>query len=152
MTNGVWQDNSRASSETNSDETVVMFNLDRLNEGRPEWVGRNAYGGGQIPKDPEALNEALVQRVNTGRFRWEVGGSSNGPQTQRLQTAGPNLDGPHFLSDPDPHHIVHSHSVSLDTGLNNILHSESIDFGPGPPYSPSIASDPGTLTNLLCED
>ena len=81
-----------------------------------------------------------------------MGGSSDGPQIHRLQTTGQNLDGPHFLFDLDLHHIVHSHSVSLDTRLNNILPSESVDFGPGPPYSPSIASDPGTSKNLLCEE
>ena len=81
-----------------------------------------------------------------------MGGSSDGPQIHRLQTTGQNLDGPHFLSDLDLHHIVHSHSVSLDTRLNNILPSESVDFGQGPPYSPSIASDPGTSKNLLCEE
>ena len=42
--------------------------------------------------------------------------------------------------------------MSLDTGLNNILPFESVDFGPGHPYSPSIASDPDTSTNLLCEE
>ena len=72
MTNGVWRDNFKASYETNIDETVVMFNLDRLNEGRPEWVRRDAWGGGQIPKDLKPLIEALVQRVDRDRFRWEV--------------------------------------------------------------------------------
>ena len=42
MTIGVWQDNSRVGSETDSDETVVMLNLDMLNEGRLEWVSRDA--------------------------------------------------------------------------------------------------------------
>ena len=46
MTNGVWRDNSKASFETDNDETVVMFNLDRLNKGRLEWVRRDAWGGG----------------------------------------------------------------------------------------------------------
>ena len=72
MTNGVWRDNFKASYETNIDETVVMFNLDRLNEGHPEWVRRDAWGGGQIPEDLKPLIEALVQRVDRDRFRWEV--------------------------------------------------------------------------------
>ena len=42
MTIGVWQDNSRVGSETDSDETVVMLNLDMLNEGCLEWVSRDA--------------------------------------------------------------------------------------------------------------
>ena len=79
MTNGVWRDNFKASSKTDSDETVVMFILDRLNEGRLEWVRRDAWGGRQIPEDPEPLIEALVQRVDIDKFRWEMGGSSDGP-------------------------------------------------------------------------
>ena len=42
MTIGVWQDNSRVGSETDSDETMVMLNLDMLNEGCLEWVSRDA--------------------------------------------------------------------------------------------------------------
>ena len=61
-----------------------MFNLDRLNEGCFEWVHRDAWGGGKIPEDLEPLIEALVQGVDKDRFRWEVGGSSDGPQIHRL--------------------------------------------------------------------
>ena len=42
--------------------------------------------------------------------------------------------------------------MSLDTGLNNIPPSEYVDFGPGPPPSPLIASDPDTSTNLHYEE
>lgn len=46
MINGVWRDYSRAGSEIDSDETVVMFKLDRLNEGCPEWICRDTWGRG----------------------------------------------------------------------------------------------------------
>ena len=38
MTNGILRENSRSGSETDSDDTMVLFNLDRLNEESPEWV------------------------------------------------------------------------------------------------------------------
>ena len=40
-----------------------MFNLDRLNERRLEWVHRDAWGGGKIPKDPEPLIGKWVDLV-----------------------------------------------------------------------------------------
>ena len=46
MTNGVLRRTSRSSSATDSDETVLLFNLDRLNEERPEWVRRDAWDRG----------------------------------------------------------------------------------------------------------
>nr|POE70532.1 hypothetical protein CFP56_22974 [Quercus suber] len=88
MTNVVWRDYSRAGSETNSDETVVIFNLNRLNKGCPEWVRRDTWGRGQILEDLKPLIEALVQRVDRDRFRLEVGGPRDGPQIHRLQTLG----------------------------------------------------------------
>ena len=39
MTNGEFREVTESSSATESDfETVIMFNLDRLNEDRPEWL------------------------------------------------------------------------------------------------------------------
>ena len=39
MNNGEFREVTESSSATESDfETVVMFNLDRLNEDRPEWL------------------------------------------------------------------------------------------------------------------
>lgn len=46
MTNGVLKRNSRSSFETDSDVTMLLFNLDRLNEERPEWICRDAWGRG----------------------------------------------------------------------------------------------------------
>ena len=36
MTNGVLRENPRTGSETNNDDTMVLFNLDKLNEELPE--------------------------------------------------------------------------------------------------------------------
>ena len=38
-----------------------------------------------IPEYPDSYIEALVQRVNKGRFRFELGDSSNGPSLVRPQ-------------------------------------------------------------------
>lgn len=44
MTNGVLRDKSRSNSATKNDDTVVLFNLDRLNKDCPEngYVGMHA--------------------------------------------------------------------------------------------------------------
>ena len=86
MTNGSLRENSRSSSATDSDEIVLLFNLDRLNEDCPEWVRRNAWSREQIPEMLDPYIESLVQRVDRNRF--EVGGSSDGPQIRRSQELG----------------------------------------------------------------
>ena len=42
MTNGVLREGSGIGSKTDSDDTVVLFNLDRLNEECPEEAHRDA--------------------------------------------------------------------------------------------------------------
>jgi len=81
MTNGSLRENSRSSFATDNDETVLMFNLYRLNKDCPEWVRRNAWSGEQIPEMPVLYFEDLIQRVDRNRF--EVNGSSDGPQIRR---------------------------------------------------------------------
>ena len=82
-TNGTLRENSRSNSDTDSDETVLMFNLDRLNEGYPDWVRRDAWSRGQIPVIPNPFIDNLVQRVDRNRLRFGVGDSSTGPQIKR---------------------------------------------------------------------
>nr|POE76348.1 hypothetical protein CFP56_34515 [Quercus suber] len=58
-----------------------------------------------------------------------------------------------YLVEPEPQvEIAHSHTVSLDTGLNNIITTDPTDFGPSPPSPISVSSDPGILTSLHCEE
>ena len=67
------------SSKTESDSvTERLYNLDKLNEDRPEVLVGAAWGHGQILKSSEELVESLVQRVNRGMVRFERGSSSLG--------------------------------------------------------------------------
>ena len=71
------------SSETESDSvTERLYNLDKLNEDRPEVLVGAAWRRGQIPESPEELVESLVQRVNRGMVRFERGSSSLGQNLQ----------------------------------------------------------------------
>nr|POE68623.1 hypothetical protein CFP56_62623 [Quercus suber] len=80
MTNGELREATKSSSAIESDsETVVMFNLDKLNEDRPIWLRGAAWERGQIPESTEGLIDPLVSRVDRDRLRVEIGGSSNGP-------------------------------------------------------------------------
>ena len=83
MTNGTLRENSRSNSNIDSDETVLMFNLDRLNEGCLDWVRRDAWSRGQIPVIPDPLIDNLVHGVDRDRLSFEVGDSSTGPQIRR---------------------------------------------------------------------
>lgn len=82
ITTGEMRDNHPSSSGTESSSaTVTMFNLDKLNEDRPEVLQVPAWSHGQIPESFDSLIESLVQRVDWGRFKFEVGNSSStGPQ------------------------------------------------------------------------
>lgn len=65
-----------------------MFNLDRLNDVRPEVRRGFTWEKGLIPESPDPSIETLVQRVNRGRFRFELGDSSirPGPLATQAQT------------------------------------------------------------------
>ena len=56
-----------------------MFNLDKLNEDRPEVRQDQGWAKGCIPESLDSFIESLVQRVNRRRFRFGLGSSSHGP-------------------------------------------------------------------------
>lgn len=86
ITNREMRDNHPTSSEIeNSSTTGTMFNLNKLNDDRLEVVRGIAWNRGQIPESPDSVIESLVQRVDRGRFRFEIGSSNNGPQRLRPQ-------------------------------------------------------------------
>ena len=75
------RDTNQDSSETESESlTETLFNLDSLNESRPEAMQGTRWMHGQIPESPDSVIPPLVQRVNRGRLRFEVGDSSLGPR------------------------------------------------------------------------
>ena len=63
-----------SSSAMESDsETVVMFNLDRINDDRPAWLRGTAWERGQIPESTDGLIDSLGIREDTDRLQAEVG-------------------------------------------------------------------------------
>ena len=66
-------------SDTDNDTTTITFNLDSLNEDGPT-VQCQGWDKGCIPKSPDSYIESLVQRINRGRFRFELGDSSDRPK------------------------------------------------------------------------
>lgn len=78
MTNGELREEPNSTSATKSDsETVVMFNLGRLNDDRPEWLRWDAWNRGQIPDSIDSIIESLVTRVDKDRLRPDFGSSSS---------------------------------------------------------------------------
>lgn len=72
-------------SKSSSDTIAILFNLDRLNETRLEVMQCHGWEKGCIPESPNSYIENLVQRVDRGRFRFELGDSSNGPGLMATQ-------------------------------------------------------------------
>ena len=60
MTNGNNQHPHVENSETESDTTAIMFNLDSLNEKRPEIAQNSLWRKGCIPESPDSFIENLV--------------------------------------------------------------------------------------------
>ena len=88
-TNGILREPPLPHSDSESDFiTAVMFNLDALNEVRPDVMPNSTWDRGQIPESPDSFIETLVQQVDEGRFRFELGDSSSGP---RLKTSEAQL-------------------------------------------------------------
>ena len=79
ITNGQSCHSQFEASDTESDTTAVMFNLDQLNEERPEARQDQGWAKGCIPESPDSYIESLIQKVDRGRCRFELGGSSHGP-------------------------------------------------------------------------
>ena len=80
MTNGELKEPTGSSLPIESDsDMVVLFNLDQLNDNRPEWLRGNAWERGQIPESTDGLNNHMVNREERDRLRAAVGSVRNGP-------------------------------------------------------------------------
>ena len=80
MTNGEIREATGSYSATESDsETVVLFNLDRLNDNRPKWLCGNAWERDQIPESTNGLNNHMVNSEERDRLRVAVRSVKNGP-------------------------------------------------------------------------
>nr|POE58039.1 hypothetical protein CFP56_76532 [Quercus suber] len=142
MTNGELREATKSSSATESDsETVVMFNLDKLNEDRPVWLRGAAWERGQILESTEGLIDPLVSRVDRDRLRVEIGGSSNGPNIPIRTSEVAELE--QSLSSPT--------SARFEPGFLSCLHC---DQGRGNLCGPSrkrIGFELGRLVRNICQ-
>ena len=122
-----------------------------------------AWGRGQIPESPDSFIESLVQRVDRGRFKCEIGSSSNKPQVQRPQTlpsemgqagnGNPILGTGQAIIVPGPTEEAHlGPVVSLDTGLENLNTRVPLSLGLGPPSPISTCLDPYPISCLQDEE
>lgn len=151
MTNGELREASRSSSTTESDsKTVVMFNLDRLNDNRPEWVRGAAWERGQIPESPDGSPNSLVNREERDKSRDVTGSVRHGPfiisnsGSAQYQDPFQNMQGLHTTDN-----LVQS--VSLDTGLEAIRNSETYDTDSNHSSSDSARTDPGIQSGIQCD-
>ena len=88
------------SSDTESDfEIVRLFNLDKLNEVRPEWLCWNAWDVGQVPEAIDSFVQPLVNKVDSDSMQFEIGTPSSRPSIRRTTDVGQHLYTTHHVSD-----------------------------------------------------
>lgn len=137
-----------------------MFNMDSLNEERSETRRDQNWAKGCIPGSPDSFVESFVQRVNRGRFRFELGGPSNGPRLvdpqeaeiqnnangqrlQRIQELGSLNGPPQSVSHASPPGDIQPNNV--DFNIRNLNLFELLTLGPGP--SQATTSPPANQQN-----
>ena len=157
ITNGQSQYQDFEESEIENDTTAVLFNLDSLNEERHEIVQSRPWMNGYIPESPDSFIESLVQRVNHGRFRFELGSSITGPsllptQTEEAQSKNVNptstkdqeLDQCVAATDPSPHANLSSSSPAWYTEgrVRDLSPFVLLTLGPSLPFPTTSESTP----------
>nr|POE69558.1 hypothetical protein CFP56_49333 [Quercus suber] len=151
MTNGEFREVTESSSATKNDfETVVMFNLDRLNEDRPEWLRGFAWERGQIPESTDGLINSLAHRVDRNGIQADLEDLRNGPGIGQPNT----LTQTHFTTQSMPGSEVENtptQTVSLDTGLDTIRPSGVADTDLSTSSPTSVRSEPSVLGCLGCD-
>nr|POE81150.1 hypothetical protein CFP56_75245 [Quercus suber] len=151
MTNGEFREVTESSSATKNDfETVVMFNLDRLNEDRPEWLRGFAWDRGQIPESTDGLINSLAHRVDRNGIQADLEDLRNGPGIGQPNT----LTQTHFTTQSMPGSEVENtptQTVSLDTGLDTIRPSGVADTDLSTSSPTSVRSEPSVLGCLGCD-
>nr|POE88635.1 hypothetical protein CFP56_72821 [Quercus suber] len=103
-----------------------------------------------IPESPDSFVESLVQRMDRGRFRFELGSSSNGP----------NLTGPQneSLLTNTSHHNPHANPVeesqpnNIGPNVEELSPFELLTLGPGPFAQLQELISPTQSTTLWCEE
>ena len=151
MTNGELREISESSSATVSEsETVVMFNLDRLNENRPDWLLGDAWERGQIPESSEGLIDNLGSRLVRDKLRFEAGSPSNGSNLNESNVMAQDQNLNQFSHNPQVD-VTQAQTVSLDTGLEALRATEVAESEHSVSFFSSVRSDPGVLNCSLCD-
>nr|POE60195.1 hypothetical protein CFP56_25395 [Quercus suber] len=117
---------------------------------------------GFILESPDSFIESLVQRVNCGRFRFELGGSSIGPSilpdqavTNQSQNVDPNCinnqEKGHGVvtTNPSPHAILSSASPDyhMEGMVSDLSPFELLTLGLGPPLPNT--PEPTSAANII---
>ena len=148
MTNREFKEVTKSSTATKSDfETMVMFNLDRLNEDRLEWLCGSAWEQGQIPDSTNGLITSLVHRVDRNMIRANLEdlsiGLSRGQPNSLTQTHSITQSMPNFRVENIP-----TQTISLDTGLDTIKPSGVTNTDLSFSSPTSVRLEPGFLACL----
>ena len=150
ITNGKSNHPQFETSDFDSDTTTIMFNLDKLNDERLEIMQEQGWAKGCIPKLPDSFVESLVQRVDRGKFRFELGSSSNGssltgPQNESLFT---NLS--HHSPHANP--VEESQPSNIGPNVEELSPFKLLTLGPGPSTQLQELLSPTQSTTLWCEE
>ena len=126
ITNGQSYHSQFTDSDNDSDTTTIMFNLDSLNDTGPEAMQNQGWEKGCIPESPDSFIESLVQRVDSGRFKFELGDSSTGPSLRNSQSCNP------VNSLGQSVHNKGRQTMDLGPNERELSPFEMLTLGPGP--------------------
>ena len=151
MTNGELREISEDSSATVSEsDTVIMFNLDRLNENRPDWLRGDAWERGQIPESSEGLIDNLGSRLVRDRPRVDAGRTSNGSNLNESNVLAQGQSPDQFSHNPQVD-ATQAQAVSLDMGLEALRAIEVAESEQSVSSPSSVRSNPGVLNCSPCD-
>ena len=150
ITNGQSSNPHYVDSESDSDTTAIMFNLDKLNETRPEVLQRQGWDKGCIPESPDSFIENLVQRVDRGRSRFEWGDSSNGPRLMASQRR--NSEQGATQEGIQGRNLGCEMPTVVEANVTDLGPFEQLNLGPGPPTLHISPNPMAQTSNLLCNE
>ena len=149
LTTGDFRETNLDSSETESESlTATLFNLDSLNESRPEVMQGTRWTNGQIPESPDSFVQPLVHRVNRGRLSRPHARSHNAERMQNdLSNLGLDggLDANSVLDGPNDTLGPHQ---AFDVEPQTQSDPEVDTFGPNLHSPISTQSDPGPRPSI----
>ena len=125
-----------------------MFNLESLNEGRPDWThGHAVLMDSQPHYSSDSYINVLVRNTDRARFNVEDGSPSEGPQIRRAQSVDNTVHKAHYNCGS---WLVRAQS--LDTELENTSQHGPQRQNPISTSPMTYNSDPGQTSNLQCDE